>query len=128
MRRRSTSSPPGAMVTRTAELPCSATPTTAARCVSALAILPRALVPVAEWLPVSLGGRQSCHGPQVERLDARHGADFVVVADVAGDADRSQHLAPGAEDDHATRRWHHASLSRRRNRRDKRRKPRASLG
>src|SRR5688500_15085253 len=37
MRRRSRSSPPGATVTSTAELPCSATPTIAARCVRFLA-------------------------------------------------------------------------------------------
>src|SRR4029453_4738124 len=37
MRRRSRSSPPGATVTSTAELPCSATPTVAARCVRRLA-------------------------------------------------------------------------------------------
>ena len=37
MRRRSRSSPPGATVTSTAELPCSATPTVAARCVRPLA-------------------------------------------------------------------------------------------
>src|SRR5262245_27682838 len=36
MRRRSRSSPPGATVTSTAELPCSATPTVAVRCVRPL--------------------------------------------------------------------------------------------